>query len=199
MLYTDWFLAQVIGQLKGAAQRSAMVYVSDHGQSLYDNSCKLAFHGHNTEFDFHVPALLWYSDRIPGAATGRRSAQLMRHRKARLGTENIFDTLLDLADIRYDDERPEWSFVNQALQAAQALRRQLWLVRLRQRHRQGRLPRDHGQGQTAQTAKNNSGADPESGAASTLLFAVSYAAGSRRMLDLPPCVMTPALTQGASE
>lgn len=113
VLYTDWFLAQVIGQLKGAAQRSVMVYVSDHGQSLYDQSCKLAFHGHNTEYDFHVPAMVWYSD-LYRAQRPAKIAQLARHRKARLGTENMFHTLLDLADIHYPGERPEWSFVNPA-------------------------------------------------------------------------------------
>ncbi|SHH69290.1 phosphoethanolamine transferase [Massilia sp. CF038] len=115
VLYTDWFLAQVIGQLRGAAQRSAMVYVSDHGQSLYDNSCKLAFHGHNTQFDFHVPALLWYSDQFQ-ASRPDKIAELARHRTARLGTENMFHTLLDLADIHYPGERLDWSFVNPAFQ-----------------------------------------------------------------------------------
>ena len=115
VLYTDWFLAQVIGQLKGAAQRSVMVYVSDHGQSLYDNSCKLAFHGHNTQFDFHVPALLWYSDQYQ-AKRPAKIAELARHRTAHLGTENMFHTLLDLADIHYPGERPDWSFVNPAFQ-----------------------------------------------------------------------------------
>ncbi len=38
--------------------------------------------------------------------------QLLRHRKARLATENIFHTLLDLGDIQYADERLVWSFVN---------------------------------------------------------------------------------------
>jgi len=40
--------------------------------------------------------------------------QLLRHRKARLATENMFHTLLDLADVRYPDERLEWSFVSPA-------------------------------------------------------------------------------------
>ncbi len=115
VLYTDWFLAQVIGQLKGAAQRSVMVYVSDHGQSLYDKSCRLAFHGHNTEYDFHVPALLWYSDQYR-ARRPAKIAELARHRTAHLGTENMFHTLLDLADIHYPGERPDWSFVNPAFQ-----------------------------------------------------------------------------------
>jgi glucan phosphoethanolaminetransferase (alkaline phosphatase superfamily) len=111
ILYTDWFLANVIGQLRGSGQRSAMLYVSDHGQTLYDNSCKLAFHGHNTQYEFHVPALVWYSDQYQARYPGKVE-QLRRHRAARLATENMFHTLLDMADIRYPDERLEWSVVN---------------------------------------------------------------------------------------
>ncbi|MCY0911775.1 phosphoethanolamine transferase [Massilia antarctica] len=111
ILYTDWFLANVVKQLKQSQQRSAMLYVSDHGQTLYDNSCKLAFHGHNTQYEFHVPALLWYSDQYL-ARYPDKVAQLRRHGQQRLATENMFHTLLDLADIRYPGERLEWSFVN---------------------------------------------------------------------------------------
>ncbi|MEJ7806236.1 MAG: phosphoethanolamine transferase, partial [Telluria sp.] len=45
ILYTDWFLANVIGMLKQAPRRSALLYMSDHGQTLYANKCDLAFHG----------------------------------------------------------------------------------------------------------------------------------------------------------
>ena len=111
ILYTDWFLANVIGMLKQSDQRSALMYVADHGQTLYDNSCDLAFHGHNTQFEFHVPAFVWYSDLYAARHPGK-VAQLQQHRKARLATENVFHTLLDLGDIRYEGERLEWSFMN---------------------------------------------------------------------------------------
>jgi glucan phosphoethanolaminetransferase (alkaline phosphatase superfamily) len=111
ILYTDWFLANVIGMLKNADQRTALMYVADHGQTLYDNTCNLAFHGHNTQFEFHVPAFVWYSDQYAARHPGK-VAQLLRHRKARLATENVFHTLLDLGDIRYEGERLEWSFMN---------------------------------------------------------------------------------------
>ena len=62
ILYTDWFLAQVVKQLKTLPQPAAMTYVADHGQTLYDGGCRVAFHGHNTQYEFHVPALFWYSD-----------------------------------------------------------------------------------------------------------------------------------------
>ncbi|MFM9437649.1 glucan phosphoethanolaminetransferase (alkaline phosphatase superfamily) [Janthinobacterium sp. CG_23.3] len=112
ILYTDWFLSQVIGTLKQGGQLASLMYVADHGQTLYDGTCNLAFHGHNTQFEFHVPAFVWYSDpyreRYPD-----KVAQLLRHRKARLATENVFHTLLDMGDIRYAGERLEWSFLNQ--------------------------------------------------------------------------------------
>ena len=58
-----------------------------------------------------MPAFVWYSDqykeRYPEKVT-----QLERHRKARLATENMFHTLLDMGDIRYPHDRLEWSFVN---------------------------------------------------------------------------------------
>jgi len=111
ILYTDWFLAQVIGQLKGTQQLASMMYVADHGQTLYDGSCRLAFHGHNTQYEFHVPAMVWYSDeyreRYPD-----KVKQLIKHRKSRLATENVFHTLLDLGDIEYEGQKLEWSFVN---------------------------------------------------------------------------------------
>lgn len=111
ILYTDWFLANVIGMLKQSQQRSALMYMSDHGQTLYDNKCDLAFHGHNTQYEFHVPAFVWYSERYLAQRPGK-VALLHANSKARLSTENVFHTLLDLADIRYPDERLEWSFMN---------------------------------------------------------------------------------------
>jgi glucan phosphoethanolaminetransferase (alkaline phosphatase superfamily) len=111
ILYTDWFLSEVIGKLKQAAPLSSLMYVADHGQTLYDGACRLAFHGHNTQYEFHVPAFMWYSDdyqvRYP-----EKVDQLQRHRKAKLATENFFHTLLDMGDIRYPGDRLEWSFLS---------------------------------------------------------------------------------------
>ncbi|AMP08132.1 sulfatase family protein [Collimonas arenae] len=114
VLYADWFLSQVIGALKESKQLSAMMYFSDHGQTLYDGSCKIAFHGHNTQFEFHIPALMWYSDLYKQAYPDKVD-QLQRHKRARMTTENVFHSLLDLSDIRYPDERLEWSFLSNKL------------------------------------------------------------------------------------
>ncbi|MDO8771601.1 MAG: phosphoethanolamine transferase [Burkholderiaceae bacterium] len=114
ILYTDWVLAQIIERLKKTDQITSMLYVSDHGQTLYDNSCNLAFHGHNTQYEFHIPVFMWFSDSYENRHPDKIS-QLYKHKKSKLSTENIFHSLLDMADIRYPDDRLEWSFLSSAL------------------------------------------------------------------------------------
>jgi glucan phosphoethanolaminetransferase (alkaline phosphatase superfamily) len=111
ILYTDWFLSQVISRLKNSVQVTSMMFVSDHGQVLYDGECNLAFHGHNTKYEFHIPAIVWYSDQYKAANPGK-IAQLHRHRKSKLSTENVFHSLLDMANVQYDGERLDRSFFN---------------------------------------------------------------------------------------
>lgn len=114
ILYTDWFLSEVISTLKASGQISSMMYVADHGQTLYDGSCNLAFHGHNTQYEFHVPALIWYSDRYQ-ATFPDKIRHLKANQKAPLSTENMFHSLLDMSSIRYATEQLEWSFVSKSL------------------------------------------------------------------------------------
>lgn len=111
ILYTDWFLSEVIRALKASPQVGLMMYVSDHGQTLYDGNCGYAFHGHNTQFEFHVPALVWYSD-LYRATHPSKVNQLLRNKRAKLATENVFHSLVDMADIRYEGEQLERSFVS---------------------------------------------------------------------------------------
>ena len=113
ILYTDWFLSEVIGVLKSPSQMALMVYVSDHGQTLYDGNCGYAFQGHNTQFEFHVPALVWYSD-MYRATHPAKVNQLLRNKRAKLSTENVFHSLVDMADIRYDSELLDCSFVSES-------------------------------------------------------------------------------------
>src|SRR3569832_663277 len=88
-----------------------MMYVSDHGQTLYDGSCTLAFHGHNTQYEFHIPALVWYSD-LYKENYPDNVYRLLLHKRAKLSTENIFHSLLDMADIHYGTEHLECSNQN---------------------------------------------------------------------------------------
>ena len=114
ILYTDWFLAQLIGNLKASDKAAALMYVADHGQTLYDGACRQVFHGHNTQYEFHVPAFAWYSDAY-GARFPAKVAQLRAHRAAPLSTENMFHTLVDLGDIRYPGDTLDRSIASAQL------------------------------------------------------------------------------------
>lgn len=111
ILYTDWFLSKVINQLEKSAQISSLLYVSDHGQTLYDGDCDLAFHGHNTIYEFHIPAFAWVSPQYQSTFPNKVQ-QIIAHKNAKLTTENIFHSLLDMANIHYPKEQLKRSFVS---------------------------------------------------------------------------------------
>lgn len=108
ILYNDWILSRMISRLKAIPHMTALWYISDHGQTLYDGSCNLAFHGHNTQYEFHIPAFVWYSDQY-AAQHPNKIQHLKAHQHAKLSTENVFHSIVDMVDIRYPDEKLERS------------------------------------------------------------------------------------------
>ncbi|MER2269729.1 phosphoethanolamine transferase [Methylobacterium oxalidis] len=100
--YTDRFLASAIEILQSRGATSALMYVSDHGENLYDDSRNLFGHMLNNEYDMPVPAFIWtskpYSERFPAKInSGRRNASRA------LNTRVVFSTLADLAELNIAD------------------------------------------------------------------------------------------------
>ena len=58
-----------------------------------------------------MPSFVWYSPQF-ALRYPDKVKQVRRHQKSKLSTENMFHTLLDLGDIRYAGEQPEWSIAN---------------------------------------------------------------------------------------
>ncbi|MEZ5507749.1 MAG: phosphoethanolamine--lipid A transferase [Gammaproteobacteria bacterium] len=103
ILYTDHVLANLIGFLKLRTERydSALVYVSDHGESLSENN--LYLHGLPyaiaPDEQTHIPFFMWFSERyserfgIDTDCLNAVSNQPYSH-------DNLFDTVLGLLDIK---------------------------------------------------------------------------------------------------
>ncbi|MCF7981054.1 MAG: phosphoethanolamine--lipid A transferase, partial [Pseudomonadales bacterium] len=99
ILYTDYFLSQVIALLKtnSTAFEAAMLYVSDHGESLGENG--LYLHGLPyrlaPDAQKHVAALMWFSDSydIDLSRIKKKASQPLTH-------DHIFHTLLGLMEIQ---------------------------------------------------------------------------------------------------
>lgn len=103
ILYTDHFLSEVIRILdKSGRPVTAMLYVADHGEQLFDDGCSAAGHSFGTRQNFHVASFFWHSDGYARAYPDK-IAHLLENKDRKLTTESIFSTLLDAADIRLPD------------------------------------------------------------------------------------------------
>jgi lipid A ethanolaminephosphotransferase len=103
IVYTDFFLEKVIQFLKkNAAQYdTALLYVSDHGESLGENNVYL--HGLPyfvaPDEQKHVPLITWFSKDFI-ARNKIDSACLQLHKDASYSHENLFHSLLGLMNVK---------------------------------------------------------------------------------------------------
>jgi len=103
ILYTDYFISQTINLLKEVSNKydTAMVYISDHGESLGENN--LYLHGLPyiiaPEYQKKVPFLLWLSDdyqqthKLSQSCLNQKSNQKLSH-------DNFFSSMLGLMAIQ---------------------------------------------------------------------------------------------------
>lgn len=109
ILYTDHILGRVVDTLKAAPDiDSAMMYLSDHGESLGEHDIYL----HGADWDTaptqqkHIPMLMWFS---PGwvSDTGMRLECLNQRRVQPASQDNLFHTLLGFFGTRTSVYKPE--------------------------------------------------------------------------------------------
>nr|WP_272876495.1 phosphoethanolamine--lipid A transferase [Stutzerimonas stutzeri] len=110
LAYTDHVLAQTIDLLEHNAQRfdSAMLYMSDHGESLGENG--LYLHGlpyamAPTE-QTHIPMLLWLSDSLARSAAVDTDC-MQQQRDRALSHDNLFHSVLGLMDVQTSAYHPD--------------------------------------------------------------------------------------------
>jgi lipid A ethanolaminephosphotransferase len=103
ILYTDHVLAGVIRMLKGDPRRleSAMIYVSDHGESLGEHG--LYLHGIPyaiaPEYQTHVPMVVWLSKQITGSGDVDLACLRGKEHEA-FSHDNLFHSVLGLMDVQ---------------------------------------------------------------------------------------------------
>jgi lipid A ethanolaminephosphotransferase len=104
LVYTDYVLAKLLELLQArdaAGSPTAMIYLSDHGESLGESNMYL----HGMPYAFapdvqkHIPMLLWLSPKyqqdfqVDAACLGRRRHEALSH-------DNLFHSVLGLLDVR---------------------------------------------------------------------------------------------------
>ena len=114
LLYTDHVLASLIAKLQAQTEQvdSAVVYVSDHGESLGENN--LFLHGIPyaiaPEEQIRVPMLIWFSDGLRRAA-GVDVECLQRRAALPASHDHLFHTLLGLFDVRTSLYESDWDLL----------------------------------------------------------------------------------------
>ena len=123
LLYTDHVLAQLIGRLHAQSERIdvALVYVSDHGESLGENN--LYLHGLPYAIapavQTQVPMLLWMSEGFRGGA-GIDTDCLRRRAIHPASHDHLFHTLLTMLDVKTALHAPAWDLMQGCRTAAGA-------------------------------------------------------------------------------
>lgn len=108
LLYTDFFVSNVIDFLGRAQSKfdTALLYVSDHGESLGDNG--LYLHGMPyaiaPDVQKHVPFLVWLSAGFR-SSFGIDQACLLARRGEAVSHDNLFHSLLGVLDVQTVDYR----------------------------------------------------------------------------------------------
>ncbi len=100
--YTDYVLHRLIGLLEERGGQAALLYTSDHGENLYDDDRRLFLHAspRASEYELHVPFLLWLSEDYRQTCPEVAAAlQANRHRRAQ-NSVVTFHTLLQVGGIR---------------------------------------------------------------------------------------------------
>jgi glucan phosphoethanolaminetransferase (alkaline phosphatase superfamily) len=111
ILYTDFILSQIIKEVDSLHQSSVVVYISDHGENLYDDERDLAIHTKRipTKYELQVPMFIWYSDsyykynkelidNIQSNKSSKITSEVVFHTLGSLGgfESNFYNNNLDL-------------------------------------------------------------------------------------------------------
>jgi glucan phosphoethanolaminetransferase (alkaline phosphatase superfamily) len=108
VLYTDYVLAQVIRVLDESNLIGALLFESDHGETLPTERCFIAGHGIGSRYDFQVPAFLWYSNAY-AAAFPERIAAFRANATNRTLSASTFESLIDMAGVIFPGHDESWS------------------------------------------------------------------------------------------
>ena len=101
ILYLDYFLNELIEYVDGLNRSAVVVYISDHGESFWDDDKKLSLHGSYeiSKYEFHVPMLVWYSDEYQ--LNNSQKVENIKQNKAKtISSDAIFYSILDIAGIK---------------------------------------------------------------------------------------------------
>lgn len=100
ILYTDYFLNELIAYADSLNRPAVVLYISDHGESFWDDERNLSLHGSYvlSEYEYHVPMFIWYSNEY-AALYPDKVKILQQNKTTPISSDVVFYSMLDLAGI----------------------------------------------------------------------------------------------------
>ena len=115
--YTDFILSEIISKVVSKQCLSAVLYISDHAENLYDNGSRAVFHGSKTPplKEVHIPLFVWTSPLYNTTYPDKLNA-LKSNTNKKISASDLFHSILDIADIHYSGEKHERSIASDSFE-----------------------------------------------------------------------------------
>lgn len=99
--YTDYVLGEIVSLLKKKDACSSMLYLSDHGEDIFDDSRLRYLHASPipTYYQLHIPYIIWFSDSYRNTFPDKYETAVA-HRANPASTNSVFHTMLDIASVQ---------------------------------------------------------------------------------------------------
>ena len=112
--YTDGFLARLIHMLEEQQVDAAMLYTSDHGEDIFDDSRHLFLHASPVPsyYQLHVPFLIWMSDIYRETYPEHWKAMVENKDKNISSSCSFFPTMLELGGVETSYRNDAYSVVS---------------------------------------------------------------------------------------
>jgi glucan phosphoethanolaminetransferase (alkaline phosphatase superfamily) len=115
IVFTDYVLGEVVSILEKSGACSSMLYLSDHGEDIFDDARARYLHASPipTYYQLHIPYLVWFSDSFQQSYP-EKYRQAVEHKALPVSTNSVFHTLLDIGGIETNEADPSLALTNEA-------------------------------------------------------------------------------------
>lgn len=116
ILYTDAVLDSIMCTLEASGRPAALLYLSDHGEDIFDDSRERFLHASPTPtyWQIHVPMLLWMNSAMRRARPGMYELAAEKTDSNVSSSRSAFHTLVSLAGINTPRLKPDASLVSES-------------------------------------------------------------------------------------
>ena len=113
--YTDYVLAEVADMLANTGTCSSMLYLSDHGEDIFDDARERYLHASPipTYYQLHIPYIIWFSDNYRETFPDKYQTAVS-HQAIPASTNSVFHTMLDIASVNTSESDSTLALTNNA-------------------------------------------------------------------------------------